>query len=243
MGRILPDPGDDSRQSHASYECLGCLETESAWQSSNPSGGSTAGTSHRRAVRQFDAVPTTGKDTMIDIPRLQKLLLKVPHPPEDRLPEGASDDECNAFVKRTGIRLPCDMANWLKLANGPCVGPGGLYGIQPARSHLNIEAYLEMFPSFMTNKWLPVAGDGCGNIYVIPTQQDFGDGFPVVFVDTSSSHVTPSYIVASDIAHFLVAILECELGVQGWPFNEKHVLQSDPQIRKFSGVALPWESD
>jgi hypothetical protein len=61
-----------------------------------------------------------------------------------------------------------------------------------------------------------------------------------LFVDTSSSSDVASYIVPSDIGHFLVSLLEKELGKEGWPFNEKSVIESDPQICHFKGVDLPW---
>lgn len=177
---------------------------------------------------------------MIDIPQIRGLLDEVPQPPEELLPEGVSDQECNDFEKRTGIALPHDVRDWLKIANGPCVGPGGLFGIRPARTHLDIESCFTMFPLWKTKKWIPIAGDGCGNYYLVPTQHEYGGGYPVLFVDTGSSSETPSYIVASDIGHFLVFLLEKELGREGWPFNEKAVIQFDPQITQFNGAALPW---
>jgi hypothetical protein len=177
---------------------------------------------------------------MIDVPRIRELLSKVPRPPEDAIPEGASESQCDAFQRRTGLRLPHDVRDWLKISNGPCVGPGGLYGIRPARSDLDIESILEIFPSWRESKWIPVAGDGCGNYYLIPTQQEYGTGYPVLFVDTSSTPDAPAYIVASDMGRFVVALLETELGAEGWPFNEHDVTKSDPQITRFKGLALPW---
>ncbi len=177
---------------------------------------------------------------MIDAPRIQELLCKVPKPPEELLPHGIGDVECDDFEKRTEIDLPEDAREWLKLANGPCVGPGGIYGIRPSRAHLDIESFFLSFPSWKARKWIPIAGDGCGNYYIVPTQHEYGRGFPVLFFDTSSSVDEPSYIVASDIGHFMLALLEKELGKEGWPFNEKAVVQSDPHIVAFKGVDLPW---
>src|SRR5438105_1019599 len=110
---------------------------------------------------------------MIDRRRLSELLTKVPTPPEDSLPPPATDPDCDSFEKRSGIRLPDDVRDWLKLTNGPCVGPGGLYGIRPPRRHLDMEAIIALFPSWKAHQWLPIAGDGCGNYYVIPTQQEY----------------------------------------------------------------------
>jgi cell wall assembly regulator SMI1 len=180
---------------------------------------------------------------MIDINRIRRLLAQAPQPPEERLPGGISDTECDAFEQRTGIRLPEEVRQWLKISNGPCVGPGGLYGIRPQRSHLDIEAILDLYPSWKTRQWIPIAGDGCGNYYVIPTQEEYGSGYPVLFVDTNSTSDVPAYIVASDIGHFLVSLLEKELGEKRWPFDENYVTKADPEITRFVGVPLPWMVD
>ena len=179
---------------------------------------------------------------MINAPRILELLHQVPRPPEDSIPGGISTRECDECEVRTGLRLPPDVREWLALANGPCVGPGGLYGILPARESLGFEEVINLFPSWRRNRWLPVAGDGCGDHYVIPTQQEYGVGYPVVFVDVHSSEDVPAYIVASDIGHFLNALLEEELGKRGWPFNEQYVCRTDPDIQRFTGVPLPWRA-
>lgn len=180
---------------------------------------------------------------MIDVKRIRQLLARAPRPPEEVLPEGASDGDCDAFEQRTGIRLPDDVRQWLQVTNGPCVGPGGLFGIRPRRAHLDIERYFGMFPSWQRQKWIPVAGDGCGNYYVIPTQGEYGRGNPVLFVDASSTYDTPSFIVASDIGHFLVGLLEKEIGMNGWPFDENYVTKTDAEITRFVGTPLPWTVD
>lgn len=176
---------------------------------------------------------------MIDAIQIWDLLSKVPMPPEE-LPEGINDHECDVFEKRTGIRLPADLRDWLKLCNGPCAGPGGFFGIRPWRSDLDIEAILELYPEWEAKKWIPVAGDGCGNYYVMPTEQEFGPGFPVFFIEAEESRELPQYIAASDLGHFLIAILQRELNIKGWPFDRDFVMQSDPEITRFHSVKLPW---
>ena len=95
----------------------------------------------------------------------------------------------------------------------------------------------------MANEGLiPTAGDGCGNHYILATRGDFGAGFPVLFIDCSVDHESPAFIVASDIGRFLEFLLGKELGVAGWPFDKASVLHADPNIRRFQGVALPWDA-
>ena len=82
---------------------------------------------------------------MIDRRKIRELLVKAPQPPEDTLPNGLSTADCDAFEQRTGIRMPDDLRQWLVIANGPCIGPGGLYGICPRRPHLDMEGLLARF--------------------------------------------------------------------------------------------------
>jgi hypothetical protein len=177
---------------------------------------------------------------MLDIQRLRDLLTKIPLPPGEELPQGIADADCDLFEQRTGMLLPADLRNWLIMTNGPCVGPGGLFGIRPRRRHLDIEAHLKMYPSWSAKKWIPIAGDGCGNYYVVATGQECGGGYPVLFVDTSASPDIPAYIVASDLEHFVIFLLEAELGDRSWPFRETSVIRADPNIVRFAGVKLPW---
>jgi hypothetical protein len=179
---------------------------------------------------------------MIDADAILKLLAQVPKNPDEPLPGGLLDEDLDRFAQRTGIAPPPDLRAWLKLCNGPCVGPGGLFGIRNATSTLNIESYLDLFPSWKIAKWIPIAGDGCGNYYVEPTQGEFGRGFPVLFIDTHESSELPTFIVASDLGHFLAFILESELGNRSWPFCKREVTEKDPAILGFTGVPLPWKA-
>ena len=177
---------------------------------------------------------------MIDIARIKSLLEQVPQPPGEPLPNGISDVECDDLEARMGIPLPLEFRKWLNMSNGPCVGPGGFYGIRTQRPHLDIETHFVRHPSWKVRKWVPIAGDGCGNYYVLSTSYEFGRGKPVLFVDTHVSSEEPAFIVASDIEHFLVFILERELGKKDWPFGAESVIRSDPRILEFTGVNLPW---
>jgi hypothetical protein len=176
----------------------------------------------------------------MDVVKISELLIRVPREPGTSLPGGVLDAELAAFSSRTRIAVPDELKVWLKLTNGPCIGPGGLFGIRTLRSSMDMESYLELYPAWKKKKWLPIAGDGCGNYYIMPTQYDYGRGFPVLFVETSISGDKPAYIVASDIEHFLMFLLEQELGSKAWPFDREAVTKKDPNILQFVGVPLPW---
>ena len=173
--------------------------------------------------------------------QISELLDQVPKPPEDSIPTGVTDEEIAQFEERTGLAVPAVFRSWLRFTNGPCVGPGGFYGILPLRSHLDIEEYLARFPNWKKRRWIPVAGDGCGNHYIMPTQNEFGLGYPVLFIDVAKSADFPSYIVASDLEHFIVGILRNEIGSIGWPFDRNKTLAFDPHLLDYLQLHFPWE--
>ncbi len=179
---------------------------------------------------------------MIDIPRIRNLVHAAPGPPGEPVPDGVSDDQIAGFELRTGAPMPPELKDWLLISNGPCIGPGGLFGIKPARDDLDIELHFELYPNWLARKWIAIAGDGCGNYYVVATQQEYGPGYPVFFIDCHEDTDVPSYIAASGVGHFLIFLLEREIGARGWPFDERYVVAADPNIRRFHSLSLPWNA-
>lgn len=173
-----------------------------------------------------------------DISRIKDLLLRVPSAPNQRLPPGLTDDVIAGFVERVGVQIPPEQVELLKVSNGPCVGPGGIFGVRPVLQFLDIEGLYETYPAWQDAGWVPVAGDGCGNYYIaIPT----GENWPVAFIDTMDDPLRPAFIVASGVLKFVIALLEKELGDTGWPFAEAQVTASDPAILAYDNVfTMPW---
>lgn len=185
----------------------------------------------------------------IEVEAVKDLLPKLQRPPKVALPGGASDADIQAFSDRTGIQVPPPFAAWLKLCNGPLVGPGGLFGIPPVRKHLSIEYIFEIYPEWHERAWIPISSDGCGNYYVLATVQEFGPGWPVLFIEPIQSAREPAYIVASGVWRFLVFLLEDELLHEldildtPWPFDRAEVTRRDPEIESFTGVSMPWDAE
>ena len=198
---------------------------------------------------------------MLDTKKLEELLAKFPEEP-------VTDADLEGFVRDIGMPVPDDLRAWLKMANGPSVPPR-LFGL---RTRSDIESILEIHPNWKMKKWIPIGNDGCGNYYVVPTQQEFGAGFPVMFIDTMEWSETPTYLVASSVGAFLKFFLESEIilselvplyktmldeGAWGnrlaigindprrpkWPFDKQYVVERDPGILGFSKELLPWEVD
>jgi hypothetical protein len=175
-----------------------------------------------------------------DLERIDELLSQVPRAPGQRLPSGLTDEVISGFEERVGFPMPPEQANLLRLSNGPCVGPGGIFGVRPALAFLDIEQLYESYPGWRDQGWVPVASDGCGNYYVAARA---GKHWPIVFIDTVEDADQAAFIVASGVLKFVIALLEKELGETGWPFNEAKVTASDPSIIGLGDTfTLPWDS-
>ncbi len=171
-----------------------------------------------------------------------ELLTRVPTPPGENIPAGASEAEIVAFEKRTGLKVPSQLQSWLLACNGPCVGPGGVFGIKPSREDLDIEELLRLHPTWVDDGWIPVAGDGCGNYYLVASTGRFGDGEPIIFVDTMEDDSAPVYVAASSTWQFLRFLFKKELGQSNWPYGHHEVTTDDPEIESVHSVPLPWNA-
>ena len=133
------------------------------------------------------------------------------------------------------------------ISNSPKVGRCDFYGTE--RDYFKFEDAYEIFPEWIAKRWIPILNDGCGNYWVMVTQEEFGEGRPIVFVEPMNDREAAAYIVASDLGHFLEFVLEeeilrPELGdfeSTYWPFDREKVLAKDPNIVNFQNVRLPWE--
>jgi hypothetical protein len=160
----------------------------------------------------------------------------------------------------TNTEIPLPYLKWLSICDGisgACINT--LYGIE------TINELLNLFPYWALKKWFPIAGDGCGDYYVVvPTNINNKIHYPVIFLD----HEHPlsvdvcdqvTCIVSSDFELFLIFFLEEILFtidimlVKGyadnfeeeipsfwWPFDRETVIEKDPDIMLFN-LPLPWE--
>jgi hypothetical protein len=170
------------------------------------------------------------------------LLRCVPSPPGEAIPPGASDEVIAAFERRCGVAVPSELRQWLKTSNGPCVGPGGLFGIRPLREDLDIELHWRLYPMWKEKQLIAVAGDGNGNYYVLDANQRTTGGHPVTFIDTMEDPARPLYVVASGLWKFLYFLLAKELRPSPWPFDRRFMQREDPEIVSFSEYTMPWEA-
>lgn len=171
---------------------------------------------------------------------IKALCNAVSWPPDSSHPEGASDEQIESAEARNGTRFPSKFRDFLGYLNGPRIGPGGILGVSREGPELDVCQLLDSYPAWKSLGWIPVAGDGCGNYYVLATRGSAEP--PVGFVDTTASPNEIAYVVASDFWHFLDFLLRKDLRLTGWPFAIDDVIDSDPSIIGCKIAPLPWES-
>ena len=191
---------------------------------------------------------------MLSNTKLVAFLKRLAAIDNDDIPSGVSGTDLRMFQRRTGIEVPWDLAAWLQVTNGPLLGTQVGLGINTGNNFTDIEYTYTLYPEWLAIGWIPIVNDGCGNYYIVPTRNEFGEGFPVFFVDLGASESTvPAYIAASTVRHFFESFLETELlqsqvpddapfSTLWWPFDKELVLARDPSILEFHDLPLPWEA-
>lgn len=172
-----------------------------------------------------------------------ELLKRVPRPPEAKGLTRATNEQLTALQDELGFQLPESYRAWLGTCNGVLAGPGGLYGTATRPDFIDVNFVLGLYPEWKAAKWLPVAGDGNGNHYVLDLSQSHISHDAVFFVDTTENPAELAYIVGSTLPRFLLMLLNRELGERRWPFNREYMLKSDPAIATVDPISLlPWEA-
>jgi hypothetical protein len=92
-------------------------------------------------------------------------------------------------------------------------------------------------PGWHDRRFVPVAGDGCGNYYVSDASLGLTVS-PIFFVDTFVNPLQPAYVVASNLWLFLRFLFMKDLGKSRWPFSREEVLANDPAILHVSTAPL-----
>jgi len=174
------------------------------------------------------------------------LVHEVPRPPEASIPGGATVVAIDALGERLGRPVPPELRAWLLRCNCPPVGPGGLFGVCPDDEYLDIETYNRLHPHWLDRGWIPIAGDGCGNYYVLDLNARTRSGHPILFLDWEDSAAlvcdTPSYVVASGLWPFLRYLLLSEKRAEYSIWREGEAVREDPGLADAVGAPRPWET-
>jgi hypothetical protein len=134
------------------------------------------------------------------------------------------------------VPIPPEVREWLRFTDGPCIGPGGVYGLR------EFEKTYKFLPDFKDKRWLPLGTDGCGDYYVLALESEDEPLRPVYFIDPhqDGGYGMPTYAVASEFWRFLWFLFQHELGERRWPFGVEFVLANDPALKDVKSALLPW---
>ena len=135
---------------------------------------------------------------------LRRLVAGADRAPEDDAPEGASAAELAVLSDRLGRTLPPALEGWLSVCRGAAIGPGGVFGQRPDRPGLDMVRIRNLFAEWQPLGWLPVAGDGCGNYYVLVEDGTVG------FVEPMSDPGRLERQVSADLLSFMAELLAAE---------------------------------
>ncbi|MBG0569254.1 SMI1/KNR4 family protein [Actinoplanes aureus] len=134
-----------------------------------------------------------------------RLLPEAERPPGEPFPGGADDQEIADLERRLGIPLPEALVDWLRVCKGEGICAGGVFGARTDDEFLDMATYLAMFPQWQESGWLPVAGDGCGNYYVLVTSGEFTG--QVGFIDTITDPDSIAHVAGQSLWMFLRSLL------------------------------------
>lgn len=170
---------------------------------------------------------------------LINLARRAPSPPGQEL-TGASEMEIQSLENEIGRTLSPGFRQWLSVVNGAMLGPGGIFGIRNSRDVLSITEYLDLFPEWKSAGWIPIAGDGLGNYWVVVPQGPDGGPDWVAFVDVHEDPATVDRYFASSVPRFIEFLLKSELGETRWPADREYDLEQDPPLSAAPAEKGPW---
>jgi cell wall assembly regulator SMI1 len=176
------------------------------------------------------------KSTRHEVARLVRAATREPG---TSFPGGADDVEIADLQREVGLKLPPELVEWLRMCKGDVIGPGYLYGVRYSGRVTDIASVLERFPRWRERGWLPVAGDGSGDYYVLIARGDL-IGY-VAFVDQSDLEIL-DYVVASNLWAFVRFLLTASAGDRRWPFDRDYVLGLDPGMADVPTGLQPWST-
>jgi hypothetical protein len=136
--------------------------------------------------------------------------------------------------------VPVTLVDWLRVCKGDAIDPGGVYGARPDQPSIDMASALSRLAGWRARGWIPIAGDGCSDYYVLIGNVELA-GY-VGLVDQSDLDEI-DFIVASDLWRFLRFLLLKETGDRCWPFDQQAVLAADPAMEYVCDELQPWSAD
>lgn len=146
-----------------------------------------------------------------------------------RFEGGVSKEQLQLLLRRYNLDSNPEIEEYFGVANGGIVGPGVLLGINREDEFLNIESCKDIDDFILGSPILPIATDGCGNLYVVVLDRNDSRYGSVYFVDLHKHPLDLSYVVASSIERFVYFILKFDnaSGRFGWPYDKDYMMAND----------------
>lgn len=160
--------------------------------------------------------------------------------PELKFENGISMGELNLVLQSYNLQANEDLFEYFGTINGIIIGPGALLGIKRNLPFLSVEFYKNLNSFILSEKILPIASDGTGNIYVlILDKSDIRYG-SVYFIELHSTSFCLEYVVASSLSKFIEFILKFHHGeaLNKWPYNKQFMEEFDSDLFKIKGAHL-----
>ena len=141
----------------------------------------------------------------------------------------------------SGFALPDELRCWLYMCNVPRLNSYELYGVSSEYANLDIGERMKDHPDWSGHGWIPVAGDGFGNVYVLDTTFSTSTGHPIYFLDHELAYQEPQYVISSNLWSFLRILLKRENGEQ-YRLTMDSIMVDDPAVLECISVPKPWDS-
>lgn len=135
---------------------------------------------------------------------LRRLVAGAVRAPDDEPPRGAEPAELVDLEARLGCGIPPVLRAWLSICRGARIGPGGVFGARPDDPSMDMAWMRDLYPQWAGSDLLPVAGDGCGNYYILAADGTVG------FMDTMADPDRIDRRVANDLLSFMTSLLASE---------------------------------
>lgn len=155
---------------------------------------------------------------------------------------GSTAAEIAELEQQIKSSLPSEVVEWLTLCRGVSFSGEAFIGVEHRHGALSIN--MKMTRSELWNQqWIPVASDAFGNYFVLMREIGIDGEHPVGFVEGTSFNEMVG-LAASSLYHFVPGFIEMARHEdEGWFFEKKNILRSDPHIKKIKQYPRLWELD
>ena len=155
-------------------------------------------------------------------------------------------EELLKFEKKNSVELLPELKEWLSVFNLSessqiFTHTPILYGFKEMQESFNLGRDLYYRYGWIQKNWIPIASDGCGNMYILGKIKPDIAETPVFFVDMISSAPEPDYVVASNLWYFLKFVFMQSIyefsspeKIFFWPLEDlDEVLKIDKSLKNY----------